>query len=159
MRALLALPLLGLAACSNLRPAGPADYARVNDWAAAHAPVAVQVEGQQEVPARDVRLAPDTTRYLDVRRSVVVQVPTARVASVTFADRARGRWLGAAAGAATGAAMGGLLALPVNTTSGDWSTGQKVGTAALLGAVGGTLGFLLGQRLGVRTGFALAPAR
>ena len=147
--------MLGLAACANVRPAGPNDYDRVNAWAAAHTPVTVFVDGQEPVKAQVLRLARDTTRYTTVRRSMMLAVPTAQVVQVEAPDFRRGRLVGVGVGAATGLAMGGAMALPFNNASSDWSTRRKVGTTLIFGVAGGVLGYLVGERTGVRSGFVL----
>lgn len=155
MRAFFVLPLLALAACANVQPAGPSDYDRVNAWAAAHEPLTVYVDGQAPVRAQALRLARDTTRYTTVRRSVMLTVPTAQVVRVEAPDYDRGRLVYTGVGAATGLAMGGLMALPFNNASSDWSDGLKVGTAMAFGLVGGVLGYQIGRKTGIRSGFRL----
>lgn len=155
MRTALVFPLLGLAACANVRPAGPSDYDRVNAWAEAHAPVTVYLDGQEPVKAQALRLARDTTRYTALRRSVLLAVPTAQFVRVEAPDFVRGRLVGAGVGVAAGLAMGGAMALPINNASSDWSTGRKVATVAFFAVSGGVLGYLVGQRTGVTSGFRL----
>ncbi|MCA0270337.1 MAG: hypothetical protein LCH53_14125 [Bacteroidetes bacterium] len=155
MRTLLVLPLLGLAACANVRPAGPSDYDRVNAWAAAHEPVLLRFDGDVEVRARAIRIGLDSTAFFDQRRERTVTTRTSELHTLEVSDPQRGRLVGAGVGVATGLAMGGAMALPFNNASGDWSTRRKVGTTLIFGVAGGVLGYLVGERTGVRSGFVL----
>ena len=91
MRAALALPLLLLAACAQVRPAAVDDYARVNHWAAERAEVTLRFhEGRAPVRARDLHLAPDTSWFLNPQRGTVERVATSGLARVELRARRAG---------------------------------------------------------------------
>ena len=160
MRAL--LPLLGLVAltgCTGLRQTldpSEADGLAVANRRFAERPATVVLATGERAPAQALRVAPDTTTWVDPETGALRTVATADVVEVRRSDPARARRrfvrqqvvVGAVLGALGGAVVGDLFARGFPFGDADASVGRRAAGVAVGGTVGSGMGAVQGAVVG-----------
>jgi hypothetical protein len=162
---LLFLILLALTGCRSTRPiegSSPYRFVALNAEGSRQTAVVSLADGRQE-RARALRVAPDSTSWIDPGTRSVRSVATADVAAVRFTDRSRGALQGGAAAMALGAVAG--LAIGLSRPSCPYDTVEdavfcgitelvapKEALALALALTGGLGGGVAGAVLGAAVG-------
>jgi hypothetical protein len=174
---LLLLILLALIGCRSTRPiegSSPYRFAALNAQGVRQTAVVSLVDGRQE-RARALRMAPDSTSWIDAGTRSVRSVATAEVAAVRFTDRGRGALQGGTAAMVLGVGVGFAVRPPKSSCLYDtveeafacsivevsmvrpirWAL--PVAGALVGGAAGAVLGAVVGSHRTYRIAHSPAP--
>lgn len=167
-RILWSCALLVLSGCAGTRHTiDPASDAERLAWAnrlfEARPSVVVLTDGTA-YDAHALRLAPDTSTWVDPATRQLLAIPTSAIAVVERSDRRRAMERGVGRGAASGALTGGLLGAIGGYSSGSCLFCSRPPTASeraeggLVFGIGGALvGAGYGAAIGVVTGLVASP--
>jgi hypothetical protein len=102
----------------------------------------VELVDRRSFLARQVRIATDSTHFLDVGTDLGMTIPTVDIRQFTMEDRAAGRSRGRLAGAVAGGIGGVAIAIAtgISITDYAWSAailGGIVGAGVFIGVLGG----------------------
>ena len=161
--AVLAALVSGCAATHSVRPAD--DFAALNARLAGRDAVVVLTDGAA-YDASALRVAPDTTTWVDPRTQALLAIATSDIAEIERRDRSRAIRRSVRVGALGGAAVGGTLGAAAGFDSGgclvfctgEVTAGDQVQGAFAFGVAGAAVGFVYGAIYGALAGVVVDSA-
>jgi hypothetical protein len=115
--------------------------------------VSVELNDQRSFIAREIHVARDSTRFLDVRTDASVTIPTPDINNITVRDEAAGRSRGMLLGAVAGGLISIGLITAFNLVGSQWADlwnyafggGMTVAGVLVGGLTGGAIGSAAGH--------------